>query len=165
MVRKIIWILIGVFVFASPAAARGPSTPEERARLVRIAHELELAPLDESLRPDRTWVIDFLADVPDIALNMCLGALGDFSKSSYPYANAITFQLIPSMAAFMVEHPESANDAARVQLAGVEGALKAYDSILKAQPGAKSPSLDDLLQKQSAGTLADTVRESTKTCK
>jgi len=41
----------------------------------------------------------------------------------------------------------------------VEGALRAYQSILKAKPEAKAKDLDELLQKQSQGTLVAYVRD------
>ena len=47
--------------------------------------------------------------------------------------------------------------------AGVESALKAYKGILKADPMV-SRTLEDLLQKQGQGKLADFVRETSKAC-
>jgi hypothetical protein len=47
--------------------------------------------------------------------------------------------------------------------AGVESALKAYQSILKTD-STPSKVLDGLLEKQRQGKLADFVRESSKDC-
>jgi hypothetical protein len=74
-------------------------------------------------------------------------------------------QLTFSSGAFVIEHPDQAKDVSAQYLASVEGALKAYESILKTKPDAKSNAMDLLLDKQKNGTLADYVREtSSKGC-
>lgn len=163
--RRINWLLITVFVLGSLAiGARGPSTTEERQKFAAITHKLELAPLDASLHPDRDWAYKFLSEVPDLSVDVCTGGLGDFMKSRYQYTNEIVYQLMYSTATFMIEHPDKAKDYGNLHVAGVDGALKAYNSILKTQPSAKSPALDELVQKQHDGKLSDYVREATKSC-
>ncbi len=163
---KTIWFLMTVLVLSAPAsAARGPSTPEERQRLVNIAHQLEVAPLDASLQPERAWAIGVLADVPDISVTVCLSPLGDFNNTNHPHAAEITIQLMLSEAAFEIEHPAGADDPANQLLAGVEGALKVYNAILTTDPTARAPALDALVQKQHDSQLADFVREASKSCK
>ena len=68
------------------------------------------------------------------------------------------------MAAFAIEHPQNADDPNATQLAGVEGALTAYRSILRDKPKAKSSILDDLLQTQAEGGLPAHVREALVAC-
>jgi hypothetical protein len=164
--RKMMWSLLAVVVLGMLASAvvRGASTVDERQRFVTITHKLEQAPLQESLHADRDWAYKLLNDVPDIAIDVCTSGLGTFSKQKYQYANEITYQVVFSTAAFMIEHPDKAKDVGNLHVAGVEGALKAYGSILKSKPDAKSPALDELLQKQQQGKLGDYVRDATKTC-
>jgi hypothetical protein len=69
-----------------------------------------------------------------------------------------------SMAALVIEHPEKANDPSAKQLAGVEGALNAYRSILRDKPEAKSAALETLLQIQSRGGLPDFIRKAWIRC-
>src|SRR5262249_36310206 len=85
--------------------------------------------------------------------------LGDFMKKKYKYSPEITIQLTFSSGAFIIEHPDQAKDASAQCLAGVEGALRAYQSILKAKPDAHSKALDEVLEKQRNGKLADHVRD------
>jgi hypothetical protein len=160
------WSMLAVFVLGMVASAvvRGASTAEERQRFVTITHKLEQAPLQESLHADRDWAYKLLNDVPDIAVDVCTSGLGTFTKQKYQYANEITYQVVFSTAAFMIEHPDKAKNLGNLHVAGVEGALKAYNSILKSKADAKSPALDDLLQKQQQGTLGDYVRDATKAC-
>ena len=141
-------------------AQRGPSTQEERQRFVAIAHKLEDAPLDESLRKEREWGLLWLIQVPDVSVAICTAPLGDFMSKKYKYSPEIVTQLTFSSGVFVIEHPDEAKDPPAQILAGVEGALKAYQSILKTNPKARAKALDDLLELQREGKLAEHVRES-----
>ena len=71
----------------------------------------------------------------------------------------LTFSAAPST----MEDPAGGNDPMAQYVAGVKGALTAYQSILTAKPEAHSKSLDALvLQQQSNGKLEDTIRASAK---
>jgi hypothetical protein len=162
--RKTLWVLLVALILNAPGrghgqATRGPSTPEERARFVAIAQKMEQSPLDPGLRPEREWALFWLIQVPDVTVNVCTAPLGDFLKKKYKYSPEIVMQVTFSSGQFIIEHPDQAKDANAQIVAGVEGALRAYQSILKAKPDAKSKDLDDLIQKQSQGTLNEYVRD------
>jgi hypothetical protein len=149
---------------SSRVSAQTPSTPDERARLVTLAHKLESNPLDASLRPEREWALKWLIQVPDITVGMCPSILGDYHK--YKYSTEITTQLMLSGAQFVIENPDKAKDRMAQYVAAAEGALKAYSSILQQDPKAKSKALDDTLQKQSQGKLRDYVEDTAnKSCR
>lgn len=80
-------------VLASATATVGqtntPSSADDRARFVLIAHELEKAPLDESLQADRKWAMKWLTDAPDVSVDACLTPLGSVSKEKYAYGDDI----------------------------------------------------------------------------
>lgn len=166
--RKVSCAVLLVFLLTVIGAQqnRGPSTPEERERFVAIVHKLEAAPLDESLHPDREWALIWLIQVPDVHARLCLGILGDFMKSKYKYSSEITAPLTMAGAAFVIEHPDKADDPTAQDVAAVESVLKTYQAILKSKPDAKSKALDQLLQKQNDKQLEDYVRDqAAKTCK
>ena len=144
---------------------RGPSTPEERARFVAVAHKAEANPLDPSLKPDLRWALNWLVAVPDIDVSLCSAPLGGLIGSHYKYEAEMFGEYALAMGAFVIEHPEKAKDSAAINLAGVESVLKAYQAILKQNPQATSAALDDLVKKQGKGKLADAVREASKQCK
>ncbi len=146
------------------SAADTHSSLQDRARFVSITRSLEEAPLKPSLKPDRDWALSWLTDAPDIAVNVCLDSLGEVTKSNYPYAPEIVLQYTFSMAALVIEHPETTNDPNAQQLAGVEGALKAYRSILRDKPDAKSSDLEALLETRTRGELPDFIRTATSRC-
>ncbi len=156
-------LFLGLMAAAQGSGKRGSSTPAERERFITIVHKLEQAPLDKNLKKDREWALLWLTDVPDVNVNVCLAPLGLRDGEKYKYEPEIFGQYTFSMGAFLIEHPEKASDPTAQYLAGVQGALNAYNSILKSEPKAKSRSLDDLLQKQKQGQLADFVRDASKT--
>ena len=132
---------------------------------MQIAHKLESNPLDEILRQDREWAMLWLIQVPDVHVKLCTDLLGDFMKSKYKYSSEIVTPLALSSAAFVIEHPESGDDSLAQYVGGTDGVLKAYTAILQLKPKAKSKALDDLVQAQSEGKLADQVRAASTGCK
>jgi hypothetical protein len=143
---------------------RGPSTAEERQRFLALTHKLEETPLDKNLYADKKWAIQWIEDIPDINVNVCPTLLGEeMIASRYKYAPNLLYQAVFGNVAFLIEHPDKKDDAVAQYTAGVESALKAYKGILKADP-VVSRALEDLLQKQSQGKLADFVKQSSKPC-
>lgn len=173
MVRKRIvnatWLLVltfGISGMTQNTPARGPSTPEERAREVAITRKLEAAPLDKSITAEREWALKWLIEVPDLTVSVCPSAMGkDFLKTRYKYSSNLVVQLTLSSAAFIIEHPGQASDKVAMYTAGAEGVLKAYAAILKDNPKDKWKALDEPVEKQGQGQLADYVRENSRSCK
>jgi len=162
-VGLLVLISVAGFGIAQSAGGRGPSTPEERSRFVAIPHKLENDPLDRSLDGDRDWALRWLIAVPDVHVSLCSAVLGDFMKEKkYKYSGEIMRQLTFSAAPSTMEDPAGGNDPMAQHVAGVKGALTAYQSILTAKPEAHSKSLDALVQQQSNGKLEDTIRASAK---
>lgn len=152
-------------VCSAYAQKRGPSTPEERKRAVEMATFLETNPLAKEAKDIRGALLFFLAEVPDITVSLCMDVVGDSKKFKGDYDAELTGQLVYSQAKFIIEHPDKAQDEAAVFLAGVEGVLRTWQAIKTAKPKAKLPLMDELLEKQKAGMLADHVQEGMKNCK
>jgi len=140
------------------------TTLEDRQRLVAIAHKLEATPLDPALGPERAWAVSWTVAAPDIHVRICTSLLSDLRRPPYKYKSQIGDQLLISSAAFLIEHPDQAAGIARQSVGGMEGVLKAYSAIIKADPQATAKSLDALLAKQHDGKLAEAVGEIVKDC-
>jgi hypothetical protein len=165
--RSIEALALGVTLVCGvmPASASGArSSPEDRQRFVSVTRALEQAPLKPGVKADRAWALEWLINAPDVTVTVCADTLGGLVQSHYPYAGEILLQDTFSMAALVIEHPETANDPNAQQLAGVEGALNAYRSILRDKPEAKSSTLEALLQTQSRGGLPDFIRKARIHC-
>ena len=163
-------ILVSSSVFsvllAQNEPKRAPSTAEERQRFISITHKLEQEPLDKSLYPEVKWAKKWLEDVPDVNVTVCAPFLFgvDFVREENKYAAQLSYQATFAEGVYIIEHPDKKSDTTAQYVAGVESALRAYGAILKSDPSAKSKALDELLEKQKQGKLADFVRDASKDC-
>jgi len=166
--RRLVVVVTVMFMFSSAVEAqqqRGPSTPEERAQAVRLARMLEADPLHTQAKDARQWLTVWLISVPDISVSVCGSFMGPLLKSKKDYAAEIFSQSMYSTAAFIIEHPESKDDGEAKYLAGLEGSLRAYESLKRTNPKLDWPVLDDLLGRRNANTLAAYVHEKAPSCK
>ena len=139
------------------AEARGPSTPEERARFVALVQSLESDPLAENANATREQLRDWTIEVPDIRFKVCPDLLGDAVGNDYPYSREVNLQVVLSGAVLTIENPGEARDDVAVYTAGVEGALRAYEGLVKSTPDAHLAVLDDLIEKRDRGELFDHI--------
>ena len=139
------------------AEARGPSTPEERAQFVALVRLLERDPLAENANATRQQLREWMIEVPDIRFKVCPDLLGHALGDDYPYSRELNLQVVLSGAVLTIEHPGEARDDVAVYTAGVEGALRAYEVLVKSRPDAHLAALDDLLEKRDRGELVDHI--------
>jgi len=141
---------------------RGLSTPEERAKAINTARSLERDPLAKDAPPNRQWLLNWIIEVPDIRFKSCVGLLSPDVGNHYRYSTEVNQQIIFSAAAFKLEHPDHLRNDTGAYIAGVEGALRAYEMLMKSVPDAKLAFLDDLVAKRDRGELADHVTKLAK---
>lgn len=168
--RKTVLPLSIALLFSLSASAqnkRGPATSEERATAVKAARLLETDPFSKDAKKAREWFTLWLIEVPDISVEVCTGYLKPlYDAKSKNYATEIATQIMFSSAAFIIEHADQAKDRVAVNLAGLEGAVKTYEAIVKEKPKAKSEFLDGLITKREKGELRAYVEGIAKTeCK
>lgn len=143
-------LLLGV---ALPALAEReqPSTPQERARVVRLTHQLEADPLGQDAEGAQRWLVSWIQEVPDLTVTAC--DLLQLPEDQYAYAPQLVVQMMAGNATFQIEHPDKANDETAVQGASLKSALKAYSAIVKRKPAARLDSLDRLVTEMKDGRL------------
>lgn len=108
--------------------------PEEAAKAVQLVHALETDPLSENAKKSRDWLTKTVFGADGLYVPQCKD-LFDRADSKGKYAKALTLQVSVSFAAYTIEYPtDSAEDPETRMRAGVEGMLKAYDSILVSEP-------------------------------
>jgi hypothetical protein len=149
-----VFLLLSLTCFAQEGS-RGPSTRAERDRAVKVAHQLEADPLSPALRPSRDWLFRWIQAVPDISISVCIDPAEGTGR--YRYSHELLMQKMFSSAAYIIQTSARSRDDISVEEAGVEGALKAYEAIIKKDPDAHSAYWDRLLQKRAKGTLHDYV--------
>ena len=161
----IAFVLLGfVSVPAAGAQQRGPSTPEERVRAVKVAHQLEGDPLAKEAKENREWVFQWIVDIPDITVTVCTDFFGKLPTPARGHSKEIVRQMIISSAAFMIEHPDKAKDEQAVATAGLLASLKAYQVILKQEPEARWPYLDKVVLMRDQGKLDEYVADTRRKC-
>ena len=146
------------------AQDRSPSTAEERAKAVQLARLLETDPLNKDAKEARRWVTLWLIRVPDITVSVCMDFLAPLAGAKDKYASEIFTQMMLSSAAFVIENPGKSKDALAVYTAGLEGAIKTYEAILKAKPKSKWAFLDDLIERRNKAQLVSFVQETIPKC-
>lgn len=144
---------------------RGPSTPEERARAVKVAHDLEADPLAKGAEDDRAWMVQWIVDIPDITVNVCSDYFGELPNPPRHHSAEIFTQMMLTSAAFMIEHPDKAKDEQAVAVAGLLSSIKAYEAILKQEPDSHWSDMDKLLKIREQGKLDDFVADTLVKCK
>src|ERR1044072_2309485 len=158
-----------VLLFANSSIAqnqRGPSTAQEREMAVKAARLLETEPFHKDAKKMREWLLLLLIGVPDIRVELCTAYMAPEKPSDKNFGAEIFNQTMFSSAAFVIEHPDQANDRGAAPLAGVGGAVKGYEAALAATPKAQSDVYGRLLEKRSKGELRAFVEEAANTkCK
>ena len=164
--RRIPFALCAVILFCpllAPsrlrAEERGPSTAEERAKVIDLTRKLENDPLNPQAEEWRVWLAKWIDEVPDVIIPVCPPLLPQLLRSNRNYAHELAMQVVYSSAAFIVEHPKEQVDQQAVFQAGVDGMLKAYQSLLKAKPRARWYFLDSLIDMRDKGTLKEYLRK------
>lgn len=161
--KRVVTVILAILVVSSVwAQERGPSTPEERSKAVKLARLLENDPLGPQAKEARQWIAVWLVVVPDITVSLCGDLLGPVPRSAKKYESEIVVQAACSEAAFIIENPDKAKDEVAVYQAGLEGSLKVYDAIRKAQPKVSWPFLDELEKKDSKDLQAYVVSAAQK---
>lgn len=166
--RRLVAAFLFLFCVFRPQdfQARGPSTSEERAKVVQLARWLEQNPLASNAPETRQWLQAWIADVPDIRFWVCADLLGHALNESYPYSREVSQQVLFSGAAFTLERQDKARDDIAVYTAGIEGALRVYEVLARSKPDAKLVFLDDLVTKRDQGQLvAYVASEAKRRCK
>lgn len=151
-------------LLAAAAQSHDAASAEQRQRVVAIAHKLEAAPLDQALFPEREWARQWVLVNPDVRIRMCMQLLPELRRPRYKFRPEILDQMMLSSAAFLIEHPDKAGDHLAENVAGLQGVLKVYAAIVKSNPDARVPALDEMVEKESRGKLVEYARETIQAC-
>jgi hypothetical protein len=138
-------------------AARGPSTPDERARVSKLADDSRKDPLTVQAA-NGAWFEQWVNEVPDFMFKpeavakWCVRtARGDMKK-------VVRFQFSVSALDYQIKHnlaePTAPADVAAVNLAALDSVLAAYEILLAKDEANRSPKLDEAIVRRNKGELA-----------
>jgi len=139
-----------------PQPSREPATPEERAYAILLTQRIEKDPLSLDASAARAWLDKWWDEVPDITVRPC-NLIDAPNHEPYEYGQELYDQITYAEGVFILQNPAKTTDWNAAFLAGMNGALRAYESILKQKPNVRSAFLDDLLGQRDSSSLAETV--------
>jgi len=163
MARKLLAFMVVLAAVSLPCAAkmRTLTSPEDRERVVDYARSLEEHPLAKDNLAKRMWLTEWIVKAPDVTVDVCCKELQSLDEVNNTYSEQLRMQAMYSQAAFELEHPDVTNSAT-IQAAGLAGTLRAYRAILRFDPSAKYPVLDNLLSLEKQGKLQKYVERRSK---
>ncbi|MBC3807431.1 hypothetical protein H8K52_08755 [Undibacterium seohonense] len=159
------FVACGLLSTGAAQAERGPATAEEGERIVKLAAVADKDPLAAMSSAEGRWFQKWADDVPDYMFGPDKGvfwfhngvAKGDLMR-------VLRFHHTVSTAAFQLQKKikdpmrnEADNEAKT--LAGVEGVLRAYESLVAKSPDNRVPAIDDLIAARNKGGLAELVKK------
>jgi hypothetical protein len=163
MARKLLALFVVLAAAALPSAAKmcTLSASPDRARVVDYAHSLEDHPLAKDNLAKRMWLTEWIVKAPEMSVDVCCRELQSLDEVNNTYSEQLRMQAMYSQAAYQLQHPD-VKDAAAIQAAGLAGTLRAYRAILRFDPTAKYPLLDNLLSLEKQGKLQKYVQLQTR---
>lgn len=153
-----------LLIAAAGHADRAPSTPEERARALELVELLETQPSATEAQDAMKWLLGWLIEIPDITVNFCVDTLGT-PEELEGVPNRLTVHQAFAQAAFFIRNPKARSGSTEAYVAGVEGALRAYESMKAAGMVAEIPAFEEMLKKKTSGELEKVVKKRVKKCK
>lgn len=151
--------LAGLFAAMAMAAA-GQSNTDNKDLLLKATQILEVQPFHEKAKDFRGWAMRYIIETDDVSILVCAGPLLEpIMDKKNKYANELLAQYSMGMAAFKLANPDKAKDENAAQIAGIESALRSYESMVKEKPKAKFQGMDDLAAKAKNGELKKMVED------
>lgn len=138
-------------------AERGPATPEERARVVRLVTELAKDPLKTHASEGR-WFAKWIEEVPDISFGPEQPARWMEGAVKGDLRRIAIFAYEVGGVAFMIQHgildPRKAPEQqVAIHTAALESVVRAYAVLRDLKPENRSPKLDEAFARLEAGTF------------
>ena len=164
--RLLSLVICVAFAAATAPAARGQFvTPEKkRKEIVKLAIKLESQPLSKRAAKDRRKAMTLVRNASDLAVEPCRALLDELVLSKQLGAQELLAQLPISTARYAVENPSLAADRFAMLRAGLEGVLRTYAAMRRANMLVQIESLETLRERQERGELDEVVREALADC-
>lgn len=162
-IRPLILTLALSVAAATPAfaEARGPSTPEERERVVKMALEAGKDPLRVQAAEER-WFMKWIDEVPDIMFGPEAPARWCEENARGDLRKALRFEYMVNGVAYQIQHqlfaPKTKEEKLAIHQAALEGVLRAYEALRDARPENRSEKLDEALALRAKGELPAFVK-------
>jgi len=148
-------IVLIIFGVAAGQSGGAPTTQEQRQSVLRLAASYPANPQDPALDQQATAATKMLQDAPDIPVALCPEHLPWIEKKKYKYAHELTIAYYLGSGAYAIQHSEAKPSRLYYPalMAGSEAAIRAYQTILGQDAGAKLDKMSEWIDQQKAGKL------------
>lgn len=147
-------VLVAATGVAGTGIAAEPTSPQTRARMIKLIDELEKNPFGKDSKNNAAEVLTWLIDAPDVSVTVCTALLLEPERLEGIEGSSLAGQLMFEEARFILENPDKAQDAQAVHLAGVEGVLRSYAAMKAWMPGLSLDPVEKLVKMKAAGKLS-----------
>ncbi len=149
-------LLAGLLALPASAHGRGPSTPEERARVLALATDAGRDPLGAMARDGR-WFDTWLDEVPDFTFGPEAPARWCLSHAKGNLRRVMKFEYELGGVAYQIQHqiarPKTLEEKVAVHQAALESVLRAYERLRDARPENRSAEMDEAVAMRNKGDL------------
>lgn len=159
-------LMASSFMVSSLALAeRGPATVEEKERVVKLAAQADQDPIAVMRSADGRWFEKWAEQVPDYNFGPDAGAFWFHNGvAKADLMRVLRFHHMLTTAAFQVQKNildpmTNAADMEAKTIAGIEGLLRAYESLLAKNPENRVQAFDDLIVTRQKTGLAEFVKK------
>lgn len=135
--------------------------PEGEKRIVESTQWLEANPLTKD-KSKAQEVLTWWIENPNLTLNWCAGILTDGENDKI--RATVVSQGLFGAGAYLIQHPEMAEDQQAIHLAGVRSALTLYKTAVEQNKKMRDGFYDDLVARWDAGTLDSWVEQKVREC-
>jgi hypothetical protein len=153
--------LITLLAIPAQARDRGPSTPQERERVLALAIEAGKDPLGAYTRDGR-WFDKWLDEIPDIMFGPAAPARWCEANAKGDLRRILKFEYELGGVTYQIQHQipaaKTPDEKLAVHQAALESVLRAYESLRDAKPENRSPKMDEALALRDKGQLAAFVK-------
>ena len=118
------------------------ASTDEQADFISRVKALEADPIDPEAFEERTALFTWLVETPDVHLSWCAGMLLEVTEENEEIGGIVLIHAILAGGVFVIEQPDQESDRSAISRAGISGALRAYEAILRTKPNWRSPLLD-----------------------
>ncbi|HEU4952446.1 MAG TPA: hypothetical protein VFT46_10870 [Holophagaceae bacterium] len=143
------------------AEGRGPSTPQERDRVLALAASAAQDPLGTYARDGR-WFDQWLDQIPDLTFGPEAPARWCESNAKGDLRRLMRFEYELGGVVYQIQHQvpqaRTLEEKLAVHQAALEQVLKAYASLRDAKPENRSPKMDEALALRDKGELPAFVK-------
>lgn len=166
--KRLVTALVLGATLAAPASAqatRGPTTPDEAARIQQLAAAADRDPVGVMNSAEGRWFQKWVEEAPDYQLGPDKGVywIATSGAAKADLKRVLRFQHTVCTAAYQLAHHildpfenEAENEAKT--LAGVEGLLRAYEALVAQREDNRSAQMDEALALRASGRLAAFVK-------